>query len=101
MDHLSGLRSRGESAAEIERVWVNGMAQINQRAAQFGGSVTNEFFGTVSGQWRVYVGRPAVAGGDTFALAINTQTGAIATGLRSGIRPLGNGELGLFNFTIR
>ena len=80
------------------------MRLIGQRAAQFPGNgpVVNDFFGVVSGEWRVYVGRPGVPGGDTFALAFNTTTGAVAQGLRSGIRahPTQAGELALFNFTI-
>ncbi len=80
------------------------MRLINQRASQFPGNgpVINDFFGVVGREWRLYVGRPAVLGGDAFAFAFNTRTGAIAQGLRSGIRahPTQTGELALFNFTI-
>ena len=79
------------------------MRQINQRAATFPGNalVENNFYGMV-GEWRVYIGRPAIAGGDTFAIAFNTRTGAIAQGLRSGIRPSPAivGEEALHNFTL-
>jgi hypothetical protein len=89
---------------EAEQVWVEGMKLINLRAAQFPGNrpVANDFFGVVDGAWRVYVGQSAVPGGDTFALAFNTRTGAIASGLRSGIRPHPTraGELALYNFTV-
>jgi hypothetical protein len=66
------------------------MRLINQRAAQFPGNgpVVNDFYGVVSGQWRVYVGRPAVPGQNTIALAFHARTGAIAQGLYPrGIRP--------------
>jgi hypothetical protein len=80
------------------------MTLIDQRAGQFpgNGSVVNDFFGVVEGEWRVYVGRPAIPGRDTFALAFNTRTGTVAQGLRSGIRahPIQSGELALFNFVI-
>jgi hypothetical protein len=80
------------------------MRLIDQRAAQFPGNgpVVNDFFGAVGGEWRVYVGRPAVAGGDAFAFAFNTSTGTVAQELQSGIRPhpVRAGELALFNFTI-
>ena len=80
------------------------MRLINQRAAQFPGNgpVVNDFFGVVGGEWRVYVGRPAVLGGDAFAFAFNTRTGAVAQGLRSGIRahPIQADELAFFNFII-
>jgi hypothetical protein len=80
------------------------MRLIDQRAALFPGNgpVVNDFFGVVSSEWRVYVGRPSVPGGDAFAFAFNTRTGAVAHGLRSGIRahPIQAGELALFNFII-
>ncbi len=80
------------------------MRLINQRAARFPGNgpVVNVFFGVVGGEWRVYVGRPAMLGGDAFAFAFNTRTGTVAQGLRSGIRahPTQAGEFALFNFLI-
>jgi hypothetical protein len=81
------------------------MRLIDQRAAQFPGNgpVVNDFYGVVSGEWRVYVGRPAVPGQNTFALAFNVKTGAIAHGLYPrGIRPhpTQRGQEALFNFTI-
>jgi hypothetical protein len=80
------------------------MRLVNQRAAQIPGNgpVVNDFFGVVGGEWRVYVGRPAVRGGDAFAFAFNSRTGAVAQGKRSGIRahPTNTGELALFNFTM-
>jgi len=66
------------------------MVLINQRAALFPGNgpVVNDFYGLVSNEWRVYVGRPAAPGQNTFALAFSTRTGAIAQGLYPrGIRP--------------
>lgn len=88
---------------EAEQVWVEGMRLIDQRAAQFPGNrpVVNDFYGVVSGEWRVYVGRPAAIGQDTFALAFNTRSGAIAQGLYpSGIgpHPALAGQQALFNF---
>lgn len=83
---------------------MDGMRLINRRAAQFAGNgvVVNDFFGIIGGDWRVYVGRPSVPRGDTFAFAFNTGSGAVAQGLRSGIRPHPTqpGELALFHFTI-
>jgi hypothetical protein len=97
------IRRQGATIAEAEQVWVDGMGLIDQRAAQFPGNgpVVNDFFGIVGGEWRVYVGRPTVPGGDTFAFAFNTRNGAVAQGRRSGIRPHPTqpGELALFNFT--
>jgi len=81
------------------------MRLINQRAAQFPGNgpVVNNWYGVVSGEWRVYIGRPAGPGLDTFALAFHTRTGVIAQGLY----PRGNrphptqvGQEALFNFQI-
>jgi hypothetical protein len=98
------IRGQGATIAEVEQAWVDGMILINQRADLFPGNgpVANDFFGVVGGEWRVYVGRPAVPGGDTFAFAFNIRTGRVAHGLRSGIRPHPTqaGELALFNFTI-
>lgn len=78
------------------------MSLINQRAATFRGNppVENNFHGVVGGEWRVYIGRPTVPGGDTFAIAFNSRTGAVVEGLKSGIRPhptISNQEA-LFNF---
>jgi hypothetical protein len=104
IQHIRQIRGQGATIAEVEQAWVEGMRLINQRAAQFPGNgpVVNDFFGVVGGEWRVYVGRPAVLGGDAFAFAFNTRTGAVARGLRSGIRahPFQAGELALFNFRI-
>jgi len=62
-----------------KQVWVDGMRVIDRRAAQFPGNgpVVNDFFGVVGGAWRVYVGRPAVSGGDAFAFAFNTGRGTV------------------------
>lgn len=84
---------------------MDGMRLIDQRAAQFPGNgpVVNDFYGVVGGEWRVYVGRPAVPGQNTFAVAFNTVTGAIAQGLYpNGIRPhpVQPGQEALFNFQI-
>lgn len=102
--HIRQIRRQGATITEAEQAWVEGMRTINQRAAQFPGNgpVVNGFFGVVGSEWRVYVGRPAMTGGDSFAFAFNTRTGVIARGLRSGIRahPTQIGELTLFNFTI-
>lgn len=81
------------------------MRLIDQRAAQFPGNspVVNDFYGVVSGEWRVYIGRPAVLGRNTFTLAFNSRTGAIAQGLYPrGIRPHPTqiGQKALFNFQI-
>jgi hypothetical protein len=81
------------------------MRLINQRAAQFPAHVpvVNQFLGVFSGEWRVYVGRPAAPGQDTFALAFNVRTGAIATGLYPsglGPHPTRAGQRALFNFRI-
>jgi hypothetical protein len=78
---------------------------IDQRAAQFPGNgpVVNDFYAVVGGEWRVHVGRPAVPGRDTFSIAFNTTTGAIAQGYYpSGIRPHPTqaGQEALFNFQI-
>jgi len=86
-------------------MWVEGMQLIDQRAAQFPGNgpVVNDFYGVVNGEWRVYMGRPAVPGKDAFAIAFNTATGAIAQGYYpSGIRPHPTqvGQEALFNFQI-
>jgi hypothetical protein len=88
---------------EAEQAWVEGMLLIDQRAVQFPGNgpVINDFYGVVSGDWRVYVGRPALPGQDTFALAFNSGSGAIAQGLfPRGIRPHPTqaGQVVLFNF---
>lgn len=104
IQHIRQIRGQGATIGEAEQAWVEGMRLIKQRAAQFPGKgpVINDFFGVVGGEWRVYVGRPAVLGGDTFAFAFNTRTGVVAHGLRSGIRahPTQAGELALFNFII-
>jgi hypothetical protein len=104
IQHIRQIRARGATIAEAEQVWVDGMRLVAQRAAQFPGNppVVNDLFGVVDGEWRVYVGRPAVPGGDAFAFAFNTRTGTVARGLRSGIRPHPSrvGELALFNFMI-
>jgi len=81
------------------------MRLIKQRAAQFpgNGSVFNDFYGVVCGEWRVYVGRPAAPGQDAFALAFTTRTGAVSRGLcPRGIRPHPTqaGQEALFNFQI-
>jgi hypothetical protein len=81
------------------------MRLIDQRAAQFPGNspVVNDFYGMVSGEWRVYIGRPAAPGQNTFALAFNTRTGTIAQGVYPrGIRPHPTqvGQEALFNFQI-
>jgi hypothetical protein len=81
------------------------MRLIDQRGAQFPGNgpVVNDFYGVVSGEWRVYIGRPAALGLNTFALAFNTRTGAIAQGIYPrGIRrhPTQVGQEALFNFQI-
>jgi hypothetical protein len=61
---------------------VDGMRLIDQRAVSFPGTapVVNDFFGVVDGEWRVYVGRPSVPGGDAFALAFNHQDGGDGSG---------------------
>jgi hypothetical protein len=104
IQHVRQIRGQGATVAEAEQAWVDGMRLIDQWAAQFPGNgpVVNDFFGVVSGDWRVYVGRPPVAGGDAFALAFNTRTGAIAQGRLLNIRPhptLPN-ERALFNFSL-
>lgn len=81
------------------------MRLINQRAAQFPGNgpVVNDFYGVVGGEWRVYVGRPAAPGQNTFALAFHSSSGTIAQGLYPrGIRPHPSraGLEALFNFQI-
>jgi hypothetical protein len=81
------------------------MRLINQRAGQLPGNgpVVNDFYGVVGGEWRVYVGRPAAHGQNTFALAFHTRTGAIARGLYPrGIRPhpARAGEEALYNFNV-
>ncbi len=102
--HVQLMRAGGATITEAEQAWVDGMKLINQRAAQFPGNgpVVNDFFGVVGGDWRVYVGRPALLGGDAFAFAFHTGTGTIAWGRLSDIRPhpVRAGELALFNFTI-
>jgi hypothetical protein len=105
LQHLRQIRGQGATISEAEQVWLDGMSLINQRAAQFPGNgpVVNLFYGVVGGEWRVYVGRPAAPGQDTFALAFNVRTGAIAQGLfPSGIRPHPTqpGQEALFNFQI-
>ena len=82
-----------------------GNGLIDNRAAQFPGNgpVVNDFYGVIGGEWRVYVGRPALPGKDTLALAFNTRTAAIARGYYpSGIRPhpKQTGQEALFNFRI-
>jgi hypothetical protein len=79
------------------------MRLISQRAAAFPGNgpVVNDFYGLVGGDWRVYIGRPAAPGQNTFALAFNTMTGAIARGVYpTGIRthPTRASQEALFNF---
>jgi hypothetical protein len=105
IQYVCQIRRQGATIAEAEQVWVDGMQLINQRAGQLpgGGPVVNAFYGVVSGEWRVYVGRPAVPGKDTFAIAFNTRTGAVAQGYYpSGIRPHPTqaGQEALFNFRI-
>jgi hypothetical protein len=104
IQHVRESRRQGATIAEAEVVWVEGMRLIDQRAGQFPGNgpVINDFFGIIEGDWRVYVGRPAIARGDTFAFAFNSHSGSITWGLRSGIRahPTKLGGLALFNFTI-
>lgn len=104
IQHMRLIRGQGATIGETEQAWGDGMALINQRSAQFPGNgpVANDFLGVVGGEWRVYVGRPVVAGGDSFAFAFNTRTGVVAQGRRSGIRPhpSQSGELALFNFTV-
>jgi hypothetical protein len=90
---------------EAEQAWVDGMRLIDQRAAHFprNGPVVNDFYGVVGGEWRVYLGRPALPGKDTFAIAFNTRTGAIAQGYYpSGIRPHPTqaGQEALFNSRV-
>jgi hypothetical protein len=90
---------------EAEQAWVEGMRLINQRAARLPGNgpVVNDFYGVVNGEWRVYIGRPAAPGQNTFALAFNCRTGAIAQGLSPrGIRPHPTqaGQEALVNFQI-
>jgi hypothetical protein len=90
LQHVRQIRGQGATIAEAEQAWADGMRLINQRAAQFPGNgpVVNDFYGVVSGEGRVYVGRPAVPGTDAFASAFNTRTGAVAQGFYpSGIRP--------------
>lgn len=88
---------------DAEQVWVDGMRLIDQRGGQFPGNglVVNDFFGVVGGEWHEYVGRPAVAGGDAFALAFNIRTGVIAQGRLLNIRqhPARPNERALFNFS--
>jgi hypothetical protein len=105
MRHVCKVRRQGATIAEAEQVWNDGMALIGQRAAQFAGNgpVINDFYGVISGEWRVYVGRPAIPGKDAFAMAFNIRTGVIATGhYPSGIRPHPAlvGQEALFNFQI-
>jgi hypothetical protein len=105
LQHLRQIRGQGATIAEAEQAWVGGMRLIDQRAALFpcNAPVINDFYGIVSGDWRVYVGRPALPGKDTFAIAFNTRTGVIAQGYYpSGIRPHPTqaGQEALFNFQI-
>ena len=74
--HIQSIRGQGASTAETEKAWNNGMSLINQRAATFPGNppVENNFYGVVGGERRVYIGRPPVPGGDTFAIAFNSRT---------------------------
>jgi hypothetical protein len=81
------------------------MLLIDQRAAQFPGNgpIVNDFYGVVGGEWHVYVGRPAIPGRNSFALAFNTRTGAIAQGrYPRDIRPHPTqaGQEALVNFQI-
>jgi hypothetical protein len=102
--HLVQIRRQGATIADAEQVWVDGMILIDQRAAMIPGNgpVFNDWYGVVSGEWSVYVGRPPVPTQDAPALAFNIRTGALSKGLLSGIRahPLMAGAKGLFNFTI-
>jgi len=103
--HLGRIRAQGATVGQAEQTWVDGMRLIDQRAAQFPGNarVVNDFYGTVSGEWRVYVGRAALPGKDSFAIALNTRTGGIARGYYpSGIRPhpMKPGQEALFNFQV-
>jgi hypothetical protein len=105
LQHLRRIRGQGATIIDAEQAWIDGMRLIDQRATQFPGNgpVVNNFYGVVSGEWRVYVGRPAAPGQNTFALAFHTQTGAIAQGLYPrGIRPHPTraGQEALFNFQI-
>ena len=105
LQQLCLIRLQGATIAEAEQVWVDGMCLIGQRAALFpgNGSVVNDFYGVVSGEWRVYIGRPAAPGRDTFALAFNSRTGAIAQGLYPrgiGSHPAIVGQQALFNFRV-
>jgi hypothetical protein len=105
VQYVCQVRGQGATIAEAEQVWVDGMRLINQRAAQFPGNhpVVNDFYGVVGGEWRVYVGRPAVPGKDAFAIAFHITTGAVAQGFYpSGVRPHPTqaGQEALFNFRI-
>ncbi len=105
IQHVCQIRGQGATIAETEQVWVEGMRLIDRRAAQIPGNgpVVNDFYGIVGGEWRVYIGRPAIPGKDTFAIAFNTRSGAVAQGYYpSGIRPHPThaGQVALFNFKI-
>ena len=105
LQHVRQIRGQGATIAETEQAWAEGMRLVNQRAAQFPGNgpVVNNLYGVVNGDWRVYIGRPAAPGLDTFALAFNTRIGVIAQGLYpKGIRPHPTqvGQEALFNFQI-
>src|SRR6188474_2061398 len=65
--HLVAILRQAATIAEAEQVWVDGMARIDQRAATFPGNgpVANDWYGIVSREWRVYVGRPALPNSDT------------------------------------
>lgn len=105
MQHLCYIRRQGASVAEAEQAWVDGMKLVDLRGAQFPrpGPVVNDLLGVFSGEWRVYIGRPAASLTNTFALAFNTRTGAIAVGVYPkdfGPHPTQSGQQALFNFRI-
>ena len=94
------MAKQGYTPTEIQIALQERIAQLDAVAQELGwGRVVAEPYpNQVAGGWQVYQGQPILPHGYRPAIASNETTGNVVVGTTQGIRPLPNGEYGLYNF---